>query len=308
MEKDNIAGCLIGVAIGDALGAPFEGRSSNFIRRMTGSGDGRIKDFYPYMGGLGNWTDDTGMTLAVCRGFIDRETGKKSVEKCIKKAFKDWIDSDECRGPGYTVYHASKEGKSDVHSWANGALMRTSPVAIYAHLKGYNVKETAVLAYRVASLTHGHPQATLPAVECTLALLSILRGERRVPSYLDDPEALLIPLNPDWKDQLREYRELRHWPANDLDPTSGLSIWKKVFEECLGLRPGHSWSNLPTFEEGVLRAVNDCLDRDTAGAIAGGFLGAKWGIQRIPKKWKSRVEKSEEITRLAHRLIMAAQG
>ena len=185
--------------------------------------------------------------------------------------------------------------------------MRTSPVSIYAYQKGYTVHQAADLAYWVASLSHGHPQATFPAVECTLALLSIFRKERRVPAYLDDPEALVSQKDPDQEDRRKDYKRLRHWQADDLDPTTGLSIWKKVFEDCLGLKPGVPWSRLPDFEEGILRAVNECLDRDTAGAIAGAILGAKWGIRGIPLKWKTGVEKSETIIRLADELIQAAQ-
>ncbi len=128
MEQDKITGCLLGVAIGDALGAPFESLPPQ----------GRITDFHPYGSfSKGSWTDDTGMTLATCRGLIEHVRDERSVERCLKESFKIWAESDECRCPGHTVYHASKYGVPDLNSWANGALMRTSPVAIFAHLNGY---------------------------------------------------------------------------------------------------------------------------------------------------------------------------
>jgi ADP-ribosyl-[dinitrogen reductase] hydrolase len=306
--EDKITGCLIGVAIGDALGAPFEGKNPAAINRKIKSNDGLIKDFHPFFGGLGTWTDDTGMTLAVCRALIKHERTRKSMETCFREAFYDWINSDESRGSGRTVTYAAKHGVADLNAWSSGALMRTSPVSIYAYQKGYTVHQAADLAYWVASLSHGHPQATFPGVECTLALLSIFRKERSVPAYLDDPESLVSQMDPDQEDRREDYKRLRHWQADDLDPTTGLFIWKKVFEDCLGLKPGVPWSRLPAFEEGILRAVNECLDRDTAGAIAGAILGAKWGIQGIPHKWKTRVEKSQTIIRLAQELIQAAQG
>lgn len=136
------------------------------------------------------------------------------------------------------------------------------------------------------------------------ALLSIFRKERRVPLYLDDPEALLTRLDPDQEDRRKEYKRLRHWQANDLDPTSGLAIWKKVFEDCLGLKLGVSWSRLPNFEKGILRAVNECLDRDTAGAVAGGILGAYLGEESIPERWRGQVEKGNDIIKLADQLIV----
>ena len=108
--KDKITGCLIGLAIGDALGARFEGKNPGTVSREIKSTGGRIKDFYPFFGGLGNWTDDTGMTLAVCRALIRHERTRKSMETCFREAFYDWINSDESRCAGRTVIYAAKHG------------------------------------------------------------------------------------------------------------------------------------------------------------------------------------------------------
>jgi ADP-ribosylglycohydrolase len=185
MGNDKIRGCLLGVAIGDALGAPFEGKDPGSVCRKVKSNDGRIKDFYPFFGGIGTWTDDTGMTLAVCRALIKHEGTRKPMETCFREAFYDWINSDESRGSGRTVTYAAKHGVADLNSWSSGGLMRTSPVSIYAYQKGYTIHQAADLAYWVASLSHGHPQATFPAVECTLALLSIFRYNRDIAVYCE---------------------------------------------------------------------------------------------------------------------------
>jgi len=297
MDKKKIQGCLIGVAVGDALGAPFEGSSAE--SRMIKKIGGWIDDFY---GRKGEWTDDTGMTLATVRAFIDREKTRKSMERCFRESFYTWINSDESRASGKTVTYAARYGVADKNSYATGAIMRIAPVAIYAHLKGYDVHQTAELAYWVANLTHGHPLATFPAVECTLALLSIFQGETSVPLYLDDPEALLKRLDPDQEDERVRHRNLRHRPT-EMPPFSGLSVWKCVFENCLGLRPGVKWKSLPSFHDGILCAVNKCPDRDTSGAVAGGILGAYWGLEGIPEPWRTRVEKAEQILALADELV-----
>lgn len=169
--RDRIRGCLLGVAIGDALGAPFEHvRPRRPIWRFKES-DGRITDFQPYQGGpAGAWTDDTGMTLATCRGLLHAVKSGETVRMALRMAFSDWAGGPECRKAGKTVLRAAKEGIADPGSWANGALMRISPAAIYSHLIGYERNEAAVMAYDVARLTHGHPFATFPAVECTMAI------------------------------------------------------------------------------------------------------------------------------------------
>lgn len=83
--------------------------------------DGRITDFQPYQGGPpGAWTDDTGMTLATCRGLLHAVKTGETVGMALRMAFSDWAGGSECRNPGKTVLPAAKEGIPDPGSWANG--------------------------------------------------------------------------------------------------------------------------------------------------------------------------------------------
>jgi ADP-ribosylglycohydrolase len=295
MEQDKITGCLIGVAIGDALGAPFESLPPQ----------GRITDFHPY-GSFpkGSWTDDTGMTLATCRGLIEHARDERSVEECLRDSFKIWSESDECRCPGHTVYHAAKYGVPDLNSWANGALMRTAPVAIFAHVNGDLLPDTAKLALKVPELTHNRPLATFPAVEMVLCLMSIFAGEKKVPKYISDPSQFVRVTYDNQEQQYREYREMRRLPLDSISKTTGLYMWKQVLE-VLGLAEGKPWSIMPTFEKGILKAVNQCFDRDTAVAVAGAILGAYWGLNKIPLHWRDQVEKADVIVGLAAELMQA---
>ena len=310
--QDRIRGCLLGVAIGDALGAPFEhilpGESNQTLDKIGGY----IKDFHPYWRyPAGSWTDDTGMTLATCRAFIEMATTNKSMEECFKEAFEIWSVSQECRRPGKTVLYAAKFGESDVNSWANGALMRISPVAIYSYLMELNIHETSDLAYKIARLTHGHPLATFPAVSCVQALSSILHGEEKVPEFsssglkcgetvFNDPAAKMAFYTSDYEPKYKG-------PIKDLPATTGLWMWRNVIERCLGLKPDKGntlyWSDLPEFESGILYTINNSFDRDTAGAVAGAILGTYWGESGIPDRWKEQVEKADLIRELADKLI-----
>ena len=317
--KDKIRGCLLGVAIGDALGAPFEHVLPGETNQTLDNIGGYIKDFHPYWRyPAGSWTDDTGMTLATCRAFIETLTTNKSMEECFKDAFEAWSTSQECRRPGKTVLYAAKFGESDVNSWANGALMRISPVAVYSYLRELNLHEASELAYKIARLTHGHPYATFPAVSCVDALLSILHGEEEVPGFaysgtkcgesvIKDPAAKMIYYTSDYEPKYKG-------PIENLPATTGLWMWRNVIENCLGLKRDRSdidplkrkplyWADLPEFENGILHTVNNSFDRDTAGAIAGAILGTYWGESGIPKRWKEQVEKADLIRDLADRLI-----
>lgn len=317
--KDKIRGCLLGVAIGDALGAPFEHILPEQSNQQLDEIGGRIENFHPYWRyPAGSWTDDTGMTLATCRAFIEMARTDKTLEECFKEAFEVWSTSQECRRPGKTVLYAAKFGEPDVNSWANGALMRISPVAIYSYLMELNIHETSELAYKVARLTHGHPMATFPAVSCVQALSSILYSEEKVRGFassgsecgetaLNDPASRMLFYT-------SEYEPKYKGPMEDLPATSGLWMWRHVVENCLGLKPERSsivlqkdntlyWSQLPEFESGILHTVNNSFDRNTAGAVAGAILGIYWGESGIPNRWREKVEKSGAIRELADELI-----
>ena len=302
-SRDSIRGCLLGVAIGDALGAPFEhvppGATNQAMNRMGG----RITDFQHCLDlGPGMWTDDTGMTLASCRAFVDAERTGRGVEPCFREAFERWCGSDECKRPGMTVRRAASSGRADKGSWANGALMRISPVALYGFLKGLDRRSTAGLAYEAAGFTHGHPLATLPAVEGALAVLSIQRGEAGVPAPLGEPGSA-VPGLVEGSEALDRYRGKRGDRIEATHPSTGLFMWRQVLERCLWLAPGRSsWADLPPFEEGILTVVNGSFDKDTAGAVGGALLGAWWGAEAIPERWRRNVWRCERIVSLADQL------
>ena len=307
---DRIRGCLLGVAIGDALGNPFEhmGPGPQKCTALESTG-GLITDFHHGQDfPAGAWTDDTGLTLATCRALIEVLKTYKTVAECIRSAYEFWAGSDEARKPGKTVLHAAKYGQPDVNSWANGALMRISPVAIYAYLTNMNKGDTATLAYQVARATHGHPLAVFPAVEAALALLSILSGNDRVPEDLSDPGKYCRYLEPEKNARYSLYQEKRAVPIDQLEPSSGLCMWRYVFEHGLGLSEGALWNQMPEFEPGILQVINEGVDKDTAGAVAGALLGAYWGERHIPEKWRSRVEKRAEISALADEIILTAEN
>jgi hypothetical protein len=133
--------------------------------------------------------------------------------------------------------------------------------------------------------------------------MSIFTGEKNIQSDLRLPWRYLGNLEVAGDKRVRDYKRLRLLPFTHSHPTTGLFMWKQVFEKCLGLRPGPPWNLLSDFKNGILKAVNESVDRDTAGAVAGGILGAYWGVKSIPEKWRKEVRLSEQILTLADELM-----
>ena len=139
--SDRFQGCLLGLAVGDALGAPVEGMSEVEIIGLHG----RITELSGGGGwALGEYTDDTSMMLAIARSIA--ALGRFSPED-VAERFLEWFEAG-AKGIGHTTFVALNEMRSGVpwrqagqnahrllreKSAGNGSLMRSAPVALLHH-------------------------------------------------------------------------------------------------------------------------------------------------------------------------------
>lgn len=200
---DKYTGCLLGGAIGDALGWPVEFMSMAEIRKKFGS-DG-IQDFSETLGGVGAITDDTQMTLFTAEGLLkefrrSRESGTSpDYPSSVYRSYLRWLSTqgessrdpnfDSCldgellklqelhhrRAPGSTCLSALIAGKMGTvahpvnASKGCGGIMRVAPVGLFCRtLQGVGgERKMEALAFELgcatAAITHGHPFGYLPA-------------------------------------------------------------------------------------------------------------------------------------------------
>jgi len=137
-------GCLLGLAIGDVLGAPAEFLSLPKIKKRYGK-EG-ITDFHEWRGFKpGSYTDDTQMSLTTAIGCLRayqrwRERGIYDSVSVIYRCYLDWLESqndpEQRRGPGRTCLSALQSGKMGTiedkinDSKGCGRVMRTAPVGL----------------------------------------------------------------------------------------------------------------------------------------------------------------------------------
>jgi ADP-ribosylglycohydrolase len=296
--NDRRRGTLIGLAVGDALGAAVEFCSPGSFAPVTayrGGGPHGLK--------AGEWTDDTSMALALADsmasvGWDLNDQASRYVEWW--KTGKYSVN-DRCFDIGITVRGALSRfiaGKNaltsgDSGEWAsgNGSIMRLAPVPIgYADLYPDNIQELSRLADESSIPTHASEQCRSACRYLATVLAALIRGEDRA-----------SVLSPDWKPlQL----------LNDIDPLHPL-----IQEVALGSfrhkQPpaieGSGWVvksleaslwafyHADAFEEAVLRAVNLGDDADTTGAICGQLAGAFWGESKIPEPLRSGLARTDMI-------------
>ncbi|MEU3789642.1 ADP-ribosylglycohydrolase family protein [Streptomyces fructofermentans] len=329
VRKQAATGALVGLALGDALGAPTE-----------------FKDVPAILAAYGPWrelelpdpalvTDDTQMTLALGRGLrtaMDRGLlGPKRLERPVREEFVDWYQSPENnRAPGRTCLTACDRLKraelpwqdaSQVDSKGCGANMRVAPLGLVA---GLGDEQRAGAAQLQAALTHGHPTA-LAASDLTAyavhllaqgaeptGLVGLLRSyayENRTryhERWLGDlwtraqdptPTHFIARGWDDCLEVLERVREALRSPSPETDPCLATGAgW--IAEEALatGLLCFLLFVDEPV--TALRRAACTSGDSDSVASLAGAFAGAHLGADAWPTAWADRIEYQGELMAL----------
>ena len=326
---------MFGLAIGDALGVPYEfKRRGTFVcQDMTGYGTHHQPE--------GTWSDDTSMALATLKSLKDRN-GKVDL-KDIRKNFLAWLNDSaftangELFDIGNATYRALRTGRSSngVRDNGNGSLMRILPLAFV------DCTDDEIRA--VSSITHGHWISTeacviyvhiarrLMAGEHILDIIPTLkydkpfdrlyriheldRSEIRSSGYVVDTlEAALWcvshaarkeDLAPDQmkangadaSDQVTAYAGATLDQAADHD--SATSNHVTAYEPDTSQQVKSHESNVPNqvrnFRTDVLEAVNLGDDTDTVGAVTGGLAGIIYGLGNSEEQWMKKLRNKDLI-------------
>jgi ADP-ribosyl-[dinitrogen reductase] hydrolase len=275
---------FLGVAVGDALGAPVEFMTSGeiakkygWLNEMVGGGWLRLKP--------GQVTDDTEMTLCLARGIA---TAGGWDLRAIAGKFADWLKSrpvdvgDTCRR-GIRNFMLKGELETPPNQWdaGNGALMRVTPLALYTLgseelLQKYSIEH--------GHLTHNHPLSDAACVTYGRMIQMALLGAEK--SRLRREADKLIA----------EFPAFRYTPYPGLATGYVVDTLQTVF---------HYFFRSRSFEECITSTVNQGGDADTTGAIAGGLAGAYYGLEEIPRRWLKKMDGRylNELDALAVKLL-----
>jgi ADP-ribosyl-[dinitrogen reductase] hydrolase len=230
--SDTLVGCLLGGAIGDALGAPVEFMSMDEIRRRYG--DAGITGYVEFWSSQGAFTDDTQMTLFTAEGLAlagatARQGGPKALSafvESVHRAYLRWLltQGEEAnwgrahatpatlkaegrlirekglwarRSPGMTCLAALQSGRRGSTSDPINVSKGCGGVMRVAPvgLRLADPEEAFRTGCEVAAITHGHASGFLPAGFLAALVSSLSRGEGLSPSV--DRATALLRL---WKD------------------------------------------------------------------------------------------------------------
>jgi poly(ADP-ribose) glycohydrolase ARH3 len=298
-KLDRFRGCLLGLAVGDAIGAPFEGLSGETIARSFGPVGKLIANLDA---DIITYTDDTQMAIAVAECLLQNDRIDPDL---LAVCFCENYQQNRGYGGGMRrILDAMKSGNEwkplvesqfPGGSFGNGAAMRVAPVGLAFH---HDPSRVRLEAERSARVTHLHPFGIDGAVIVAAAVAHLLRHDNFDPRafYAD---LLEVATTEEFQWQLRT--------ASRLDPQDMISFGSSL--------PAHRsvttaitcftvWPD--SFEKTIARAITMGDDTDTLAAIAGALSGAHLGINAIPLHWLSKLENGpkgrDHINNLAHQL------
>lgn len=343
-ELDKFLGCIIGGAIGDALGYSVEFLLENQIFEKYGSSG--ITN-YDLTNGVAQISDDTQMTLFTANGLLFGTTRGRmrgiigSYKDYIREMYKCWYRTQkekyplkdenkiswllnvselfERRAPGMTCLSAIQSGAEGTinkpinSSKGCGGIMRVAPIGIYFSDSIMSYRESDMIGAEVAALTHGHELGYIPSA----ALVHIVR--KLSEDGLVTPKNAVIEsifevrkMFPETENMSKFVSlmncaiELSESNIDDLDAIHQLGEgW--VAEETLAIAAYCAMKYSNDFEKAVVTAVNHNGDSDSTGAVLGNILGTYVGFSNIPDKYKSNLELMDVLYEISEDLYNDCQ-
>jgi ADP-ribosyl-[dinitrogen reductase] hydrolase len=297
-QMQRALGALIGAAVGDALGAPFEfgpaGRySATFPTDLIG-GLGEMIGGGSFGWEPGEFTDDTQMALVLAESVLDHvgfDPGS------LFSAWAQWAESavdvgittrSALFGADWRTAAASAHLASG-RTAANGALMRTFPIGVLAAgLDDRFGRWTAIMMARAQSaLTHGDPAAGWGAALASETVRASILG-RPFDEALDDALAAL----PDEQRVTFEHLLAEGWQPSHHEAPSNGSVWGCLAQAVWGVRQAE------TFAETIRRVIDLGGDTDTVACVAGALAGARFGLAAVPSRWPTYVHGTVPVNRV----------
>lgn len=323
-KKDKYLGCILGGAIGDALGAPIE--FLNYESIISKYGASGVQGYVEHPDGKGEFTDDTQMLLFTAEGLL-RARHRAELKgiggaqtQITHQSYLRWLHTQgvdvaestktpglmegwlvqrkelyKRRDPGATCIHALKSkimGSLEVpinDSKGCGTVMRIAPAGlVFNHNRKIAFEEGA----KISAITHGHPSGFLSG-----GLLSSIIADLSQGLDLKTSISNGLRILKKWKgheevyDKVSQARALhKQYKNKNIDQDVIRAIGEGwVAEEALAIALLCALHYPNDFKSAVLTAINHGGDSDSTGAITGNIVGLMVGQEQIPQDWQDKL-------------------
>ncbi|MCS7254603.1 MAG: ADP-ribosylglycohydrolase family protein [Armatimonadota bacterium] len=298
-ELKRFQGCLVGLAVGNALGMPVEGWTKEQIRMRYGVLNEMVNGIRP----AGTVTDDT--MQAICIAESIAEIGHFDADDIMRRLL-NWYRTDPF-GIGMHTWRVLKLVDAGV-DWrdaverveqlyapmtaGNGSLMRCAPIGMR-----YYREIGALLEYSAESsqLTHLNELCVASCVFFNAVLSRVLQGWGKT-------EAVSFAVEVTEHVSHEVHERVEHAMVKDADELSTSGFVLDTLECALW-----AWWHYDDFEMALVAVVNLGGDTDTNGAVTGALIGAHCGVDAIPKRWLNKMTVTQKCIMLATKLFELAQ-
>ncbi|BAC88052.1 ADP-ribosylglycohydrolase family protein [Gloeobacter violaceus] len=303
-HRERLAGGLVGLLVGDALGVPYEFNPSTNLPPIG------LINFEPPPGYTpthavppGTWSDDGAQALCLLASLLDcgrldaedvgrrllawHDEGYLAVDGCV---FDVGVQTGEALAALKAGTPALRAGAADERANGNGSLMRVLPLALWHRGGDAQLARDAALQ---SQITHGHARAQLCCALYCLWARRILEGAAQPWAAATATVRTLYAAEPM---ALRELdAEIR--PEAPPRGRGGAYVVDCLHSVRWAVEAGQ------TYEQVVKLAVSLGNDTDTTACLAGGIAGLQQGIEAIPERWMRHLRGSELYKPLLERLL-----
>lgn len=305
----NIYGCIIGTAIGDALGLPMEGISKKRQKKL-------FKDLYRYhlIFGKGMCSDDTDHICFTAEALIESVGDEKLFQKSLVKKFKTWVLTLPAGIGKATLISGIKlllffpVEKAGVFSAGNGPAMRSPIIGV---CYGENIEKMKSLVSISSKISHSDPKANTGALIVAYAAYLSAQGKEIVPRvFINDCEKFF------WYDDNEIFSHMSVIPELIYNNETTQAYVEKICPK-KGIT-GYINHTVPAVifcwlknQNEPVKALEEIIrcggDTDTTAAILGAILGAKYGIEGFPLSLRKNLAEWPRTTRWMEQLSLALE-
>lgn len=333
-DLNKFKGCLVGGAVGDALGYSVEFQSIYEIQERYGLKG--IRE-YELESSVAKISDDTQMGLFTATALlvgttnIIAEDKMSSYRSFIRDSYKDWLKTQTQtfpiqgekfswllnekrlfvqRSPGRTCISALSKGGDGLignpinNSKGCGGVMRVAPIGLYFSGKDINVEDVDYLGAESAALTHGHELGYISAAALTHIIFLLSQDENI--TILEAVNSAMLSLEKMFKSTHQKrlnslITKAINLSNQNIDDINAISILGEgwVAEETLAIAIYSAIKYEDDFEKAIIASVNHSGDSDSTGSVTGNIVGTYLGYDKIPSKYLENLELKDLILEVA---------
>jgi ADP-ribosylglycohydrolase len=304
---------IIGMAVGDALGVPYEFilKDKMNLKPCTG-----MVGYGTHGQPVGTWSDDTSMALclidSLCNGLNYTDMADK-----FSKWFNEslWTPHGEVFDFGYSTQAsinrwvdgetvATECGGLKESSNGNGSVMRT--LALVPYIESYKADIRYKVVSNVSSITHGHWISKLSCYLICEFAIGLRRGHGKYLAYHDAVNSVIdmAKTEASWGDELtmESFKDVFGMLfIGNLTTLSDSDFSGSGYARDTALTSIWCLLTTESYRDATLKAVNYGDDTDTTGCVTGGLAGVLYGVDGIPTEWVNSLARKDDIIELVNK-------